>query len=85
MIQLFLLDKSALARVTRETSVQAALERLDDIGTLATTAIIDLEIGYGARNLDESDSVAADRAELYQELPLTGQPVEWIVPAGSVP
>jgi predicted nucleic acid-binding protein len=138
--QLYLLDKSALARVAREPSVQAALERLDDIGVLATTAIIDLEIGYSARNLDEFDSVAADRAELYQDLPLTravagrarqvqrelvrlgqhrgpgvsdlliaataelhnatvvhydrdfdtiaaitGQPVEWIVAAGSVP
>jgi len=137
---LYLLDKSALARVAREPSVQAALERLDDVGVLATTAVVDLEIGYSARNLDEFDAVAADRAALYQELPLTravtdrarhvqrelvrtgqhrgpgvsdlliaataeiysaivvhydrdfdtiagitAQPVEWIVPAGSVP
>jgi predicted nucleic acid-binding protein len=68
---LYLLDKSALARVAREVSVQTALERLDDIGVLATTAIIDLEIGYSARTLDEFDSVAADRADLYQNLPLT--------------
>jgi predicted nucleic acid-binding protein len=137
---LYLLDKSALARVAREASVQAALERLDDIGALATTAIVDLEIGYSARSLNEFESVAADRAALYRELPLTpavtdrarqvqrelvrigqhrgpgvsdlliaataelhnavvvhydrdfdtiagitSQPVEWIVPAGSVP
>jgi predicted nucleic acid-binding protein len=137
---LYLLDKSALARVARQPSVRAALERLDEVGTLATTAVVDLEIGYSARNLDEFDSVAADRAALYHELPLTrgitdrarqvqrelvraglqrgpgvadlliaataevhgatvvhydrdfdtiaeitGQPVEWIVPAGSVP
>jgi predicted nucleic acid-binding protein len=137
---LYLVDKSALARVTREPSVQAALERLDDIGILATTAVIDLEIGYSARNLVDFDSVAADRAAIYRQLPLTlavtdrarqvqrelvragqhrgsgvsdlliaavaelhdaivvhydrdfdtiaaitAQPVEWIVPAGSVP
>lgn len=140
MTVLYLVDKSALARVPRETSAQAALERLDEIGTLATTAIIDLEIGYSSRNLGEFDSIAADRAELYRDLPLTravttrarqvqrelvragqhrgpgvpdlliaaaaqvydatvvhydhdfdtiaaitGQPVMWIVPAGSVP
>ena len=140
MTSLYLVDKSALARVAREPTVQAALERLDDIGVLATTSVIDLEIGYSARNLKEFESVAADRAELYQQLPLTptvtdrarqvqrelvrtcqhrgpgvpdlliaataelnnatvihydrdfdtiaaitGQPVEWIVPAGSVP
>jgi predicted nucleic acid-binding protein len=137
---LYLLDKSALARVAREASVRAALENLDDIGVLATTAVVDLEIGYSARNVDGFDSICADRTALYQELPLTravtdrarqvqrelvrlgqhrgpgvsdlliaataelhnaivvhydrdfdtvaaitAQPVEWIVPAGSVP
>jgi predicted nucleic acid-binding protein len=137
---LYLLDKSALARVAREASVRAALEHLDDMGVLATMAVVDLEIGYSARNLGEYEAVAADRSALYQELPLTravtdrardvqrelvrlgqhrgpgvsdlliaataalynavivhydrdfdtiaaitGQPVEWIVPAGSVP
>jgi predicted nucleic acid-binding protein len=67
----YLLDKSALARVVRHPTVLAALERLDDIGVLATSAVIDLEIGYSARNLAEFDSIAADRAALYQELPLT--------------
>jgi predicted nucleic acid-binding protein len=67
---LYLLDKSALARVAREASVRAALERLDEAGVLATTAVVDLEIGYSARNLAEFDSVAADRAALYRELPL---------------
>jgi predicted nucleic acid-binding protein len=68
---LYLLDKSALARVAAHPTVQAALERLDDLGTLATTAVIDLEIGYSARNVAEFDSIATDRAELYQDLPLT--------------
>lgn len=139
MTGLYLLDKSALARVALHDDVRAALERLDDTGVLATVAVIDLEIGYSARNLTEFDSIAADRAELYRDLPLTrevtdrarrvqrelvrrgqhrgpgvpdlliaataqvygavvvhydrdfdtiaaitGQPVEWIVPAGSV-
>jgi len=52
---LYLLDKSALARVARQPTVRAALERLDDIGVLATSAVIDLEIGYSARNLAEFD------------------------------
>lgn len=139
MTQLYLVDKSALARVGNQ-AVLAALEHLDEVGVLATTAVIDLELGYSARNLAEFDSVAADRAALYQQLPITpavtnrarevqrqlvrlgqhrgpgvsdlliaaaaevhtavvvhydrdfdtiaavtGQPAEWIVPAGSVP
>jgi predicted nucleic acid-binding protein len=67
----YLLDKSALARVARQPTVRAVLERLDEVGVLATTAVVDLEIGYSARNLAEFDSVASDRAALYQELPLT--------------
>jgi predicted nucleic acid-binding protein len=116
------------------------LERLDENGILATSPVLELEIGYNARGLADFDSVASDRAVLYQELPLTravtdrarlvqrelvrtgqhrgpgvsdlliaataeiygatvvhydrdfdtisavtGQPAEWIVPAGSVP
>lgn len=71
MTDLYLVDKSALARVSRHPAVQAALERLDEDGVLATSAVIDLEIGYSARTLVEFDSVAGDRAALYQELPLT--------------
>jgi predicted nucleic acid-binding protein len=137
---LYLVDKSALARAARQPQVRAALERLDDNGVLATSAVIDLAIGYSTRNLTEFESIATDRAALYQELPMTravtdrarqvqrelvrsghhrgpgvsdlliaataevygatvvhydkdfdtiatitAQPVEWIVPAGSVP
>jgi len=71
MTEVYLIDKSALARVARQPTVRAALEHLDDHGVLATSAVIDLEIGYGARNLADFESVAADRAILYQELPLT--------------
>jgi predicted nucleic acid-binding protein len=136
----YLIDKSALARVPQQSSVRQALERLDDVGVLATTPIVELEIGYSARSLAEFESVDTDRRALFQELPLTrvvtdrarhvqhelvrrgqhrgpgvsdlliaataeaygavvvhydrdfdtiaavtGQAVEWIVPAGSVP
>jgi predicted nucleic acid-binding protein len=67
----YLVDKSALARVAGNPVVQQALVVLDERGALATTAVIDLEIGYSARNLAEFESVAADRKELYLELPLT--------------
>jgi predicted nucleic acid-binding protein len=67
----YLIDKSALARVARQPTVRDALERLDDTGVLATSPVVDLEIGYSARNLAEFDSVDADRRALYQELPIT--------------
>jgi predicted nucleic acid-binding protein len=67
----YLLDKSALARVARQHSVQDALEELDETGVLATCAVVDLEIGYSARNLAGFDSVDQDRRALFQELPMT--------------
>lgn len=71
MTEVYLLDKSALARVARHPSVQDALEELDDTGVLATCAVVDLEIGYSARNLAEFDSVDRDRRALFQDLPMT--------------
>ncbi|WP_306363312.1 PIN domain nuclease [Nocardia sp. CC227C] len=140
MTDLYLIDKSALARVPRHATVMGALQSLDERGTLATSPVVDLEIGFSARNLAEFDSVDADRRALYRELALnhsitnrarwvqrelvvrghhravgiadlliaataefhravvvhydrdfdliaevTGQSVQWIVPAGSVP
>ena len=41
MTEVYLVDKSALARVTRQPQVRAALERLDEHGVLATSAVID--------------------------------------------
>jgi len=69
--EVYLIDKSALARVSRYADVQAALEHLDDVGVLATSPIVEREVGYSARNLEEFDSVDADRRALFQELPLT--------------
>ena len=71
MSDVYLIDKSALARVAANSTVQDALVALDERGALATTAVIDLEIGYSSRNLAEFESVAADRKDLYRELPLT--------------
>ncbi len=140
MTDLYLVDKSALARADRQPTVLSALGKLDQAGILLTSPLIELEIGYSTRNLTEFDAVAASRREFYRELPLTpmiaerakqvqrelvrqgrhrgagvpdlliaataesfgavvvhydrdfeviasvtGQPVRWIVPAGSVP
>lgn len=71
MTETYLIDKSALARVSRQSTVRAALERLDDVGVLATSAVVDLEVGYSARSLAEFEQVDTDRRALYQELPLT--------------
>lgn len=71
MTDTYLVDKSALARVARHATVLEALEELDDSGVLATSPIIELELGYSARDLRELDIIAADRRTLYRELPLT--------------
>lgn len=71
MTDVYLIDKSALARVNRQPDVADAFERLDGSGVLATSPVIELEVGYSARNLVEFDAVAADRHSLYQELPVT--------------
>lgn len=71
MNPLYLIDKSALARVERSPAARAAFFALDDAGTLATCAITDLEIGYSARNVREYDSVDSDRRTLYVDLPVT--------------
>jgi predicted nucleic acid-binding protein len=71
LTEVFLLDKSALARVGRDRAARAAFLELDDSGTLATCAIVDLEVGYSARTAAEYESVAAERRDLYLDLPIT--------------
>lgn len=71
MTELYLVDKSALARVSRVAAVREAFEKLDQQGVLATSPIIELELGYSARDLAEFDTVDAARRELYRELPLS--------------
>lgn len=68
---LFLLDKSALARAERLPDARAALFALDSEGDLATCDIVDLEVGYSARNHDEFERTWTARAALYRSLPIT--------------
>lgn len=71
MSPLYLVDKSALARVERSAEARDAFFALDDTGALATCAIIDLEVGYSARSLAEYESICDDRRSLYVDLPIT--------------
>ncbi len=65
----YLADKSALARMTHA----AVAERLAPLivgGQVATCAVIDLEVLYSARSLDDYEQVLAQRAAL-PTLPMT--------------
>jgi predicted nucleic acid-binding protein len=68
---LFLLDKSALARAERQDEARRALFALDSEGDLATCDIVDLEVGYSARNHTEYERIWAARSALYRTLPVT--------------
>ena len=70
MSELFLLDKSALARIGRSEGARQAFFGLDEIGILATCAIVDLEVGYSARSLADYETTSANRREMYTDLPL---------------
>lgn len=67
----FLVDKSALARIERHAAVEEALLELDSRGTLATCDVVDLEVGYSARSYDEYQRIWAAREVLYRTLPIT--------------
>jgi predicted nucleic acid-binding protein len=67
---LFLVDKSALARMHLEP-VHTVLGPLLAHGRLATCVIIDLEMLYSATNPAEYRTVLAKRRNDYIELPLT--------------
>ena len=71
MTEVYLLDKSALARAERTAVARDAFLALDDAGLVATCAVIDLEVGYSARTPAEYTSVLADRKDLYVDLPMT--------------
>ncbi len=53
---MFLLDTSVLARL-RVPSIRRRIEELDAAG-LARSSMTDLEIGFSARNADETDRLA---------------------------
>ncbi len=59
----YLADKSALARFTH-AAVAARLRPLIEDGQIATCAIVDLEVLYGARNLDDYEAVLEERRAL---------------------
>jgi predicted nucleic acid-binding protein len=59
----YLGDKSALARMG-VTAVRQRLEPLVIDGLLATCGIIDLEVGYSARNADIHAAISAERHAL---------------------
>ena len=67
---LYLLDKSALARI-RHASVAKAVEPLFDAGLVATCSITDLEVLYSARDPDEYEHILTRRRQAYVLLPLT--------------
>jgi predicted nucleic acid-binding protein len=65
----FLVDKSALARMSAET-VRRRLAPIIEAGAAATCAIIDLEVLYSARNAGEHAKIRHRRRLAYDRIPL---------------
>jgi predicted nucleic acid-binding protein len=68
---LFLIDKSALARAERNATAREAFLALDEEGVVATCDIIDLEVGYSARNRAEYERIWTARNQAFRSLPIT--------------
>lgn len=68
---IFLADKSALARF-QTAEVAARLRPLLEDGSLATCAIVDLEILYSSRNLADYEEILDERRSL-DAAPITGE------------
>ena len=66
----FLIDKSALARMTHEP-VRLRLAPIIEAGEAATCAIIDLEVLFSALNQDEYRKIRLRRDMAYYRVPLT--------------
>ena len=64
----FLADTSALARL-RQGPVSAVLAPLIEAGLVATCGVIEIELGWAARNAKEFDELRADRDAGYEWLP----------------
>ena len=71
----YLIDKSALARMTHE-SVKQRLAPIIEAAEAATCAIIDLEVLYSARNHEEHANIRDRRALAYEWVPLTEEVFE---------
>ncbi len=66
----FLIDKSALARMTAEP-VRQRLAPIIEAGEAASCAVIDLEVLYSARNQREHERIRQRRELAYSKVPLT--------------
>jgi predicted nucleic acid-binding protein len=64
----YLVDTSAAARM-RQPLVAARLTPLIEAGLVATTASLDAEALYSARNRDEYEQIWSDRSVAYEYLP----------------
>lgn len=71
----YLIDKSALARMTLEP-VKKRLAPLIEAGEAATCAVIDLEVLYSARNFKEHQNIRQRRALAYESVPVTVETFE---------
>ena len=65
----YLIDKSALARMTHE-SVKQRLAPIIGAGEAATCAIVDLEVLFSARNHDKHVKIRRRRELAYERVPL---------------
>ena len=66
----YLIDKSALARMTQE-SVRQRLAPIIEAGEAATCAVVDLEVLFSARNHDEHVKIRRRRELAYERVPIT--------------
>jgi predicted nucleic acid-binding protein len=66
----YLVDKSALARMTDER-VRRRLAPIIETGDAATCSIVDLEVLYSARNHEDHEAIRARRLLAYERIPLT--------------
>jgi predicted nucleic acid-binding protein len=70
----YLADKSALARFPHPT-VQERLRPLLEDGWIATCGIVDLEVLYSARSLDDYEATLQERRSL-EDVPITPAVIE---------
>lgn len=67
---MYLADKSAMVRFLTKPSVEERLTPLIDQGIVATCGIVDLEVLYSARNIDDYDRMRLARSGL-PRVPIT--------------
>ncbi len=71
----YLIDKSALARMSMEP-VRERLAPIIEAGEAATCAIVDLEVLYSARNHEEHERIRRRRSLAYTSVPVTEETFE---------